>query len=213
LARQTKKEKTAGRGRQAKGRKAAPNAPGKSSGASPRTAQEPRVTHLVVALGASAGGLDAFKNFFAHMPPKSGMAFVLVQHLDPHHKSLLVDLLARQTAMPVVQVGEGMAVVPDHVFVIPPNAVLTIKGGVLHLETPALPRENRKPIDVFFASLAEDQGDNAVCIILSGSGSDGSLGLRAVKEHGGFTLAQAGFDETALLGMPSTPPRPVSSTR
>jgi two-component system CheB/CheR fusion protein len=157
-----------------------------------------------VALGASAGGLDAFKNFFAHMPPKSGMAFVLVQHLDPHHKSLLVDLLARQTAMPVVQAAESMAVVPDHVFVIPPNAVLTIKGGVLHVETPALPREHRKPIDVFFASLAEDQGDNAVCIVLSGSGSDGSLGLRAVKEHGGFTLAQAGFDETALLGMPSS---------
>ena len=130
------------------------------------------------------------------------MAFVLVQHLDPDHKSLLVELLAKQTAMPVVQAEDGMAVVPDHVYVIPPNGVLRIAGGVLRVETPAPPREHRKPIDVFFASLAQDQGDNAVCIILSGSGSDGSLGLRAVKEHGGFALAQAGFDETALLGMP-----------
>jgi two-component system, chemotaxis family, CheB/CheR fusion protein len=138
------------------------------------------------------------------MPSQSGMAFVLVQHLDPHHKSLLVELLSNHTGMPVVQAEDGMRVVADRVFVIPPNAVLTIRAGMLHVATPAPPREHRKPIDLFFASLAEDQEEKAVSIILSGSGSDGSLGLRAIKEHGGFSLAQAGFDETALLGMPSS---------
>jgi two-component system CheB/CheR fusion protein len=159
---------------------------------------------LVVGLGASAGGLDAFRRFLANMPPQSGMAFVLVQHLDPHHKSHLVELMGKHTEMPVVQAADGMAVAADHVFVIPPNAVLTIKAGILRVATPAPPREHRKPIDTFFASLAEDQEENAVSIILSGSGSDGSLGLKAIKEHGGFTLAQASFDETALLGMPSS---------
>jgi two-component system CheB/CheR fusion protein len=159
---------------------------------------------LLVGLGASAGGLDAFKSFFANMPLQSGMAFVLVQHLDPPHKSLLVELLSNHTEMPVVQAEDGMRVVADQAFVIPPNAVLTIEAGMLRVATPAPPREHRKPIDTFFASLAEDQEEKAVSIILSGSGSDGSLGLRAIKEHGGFTLAQAGFDETALLGMPSS---------
>jgi two-component system CheB/CheR fusion protein len=162
------------------------------------------MTRLVVGLGASAGGLDAFKSFFAGMPTQSGMVFVLIQHLDPHHKSLLVELLSNHTEMPVVQATDGMAVAADHVFIIPPNAVMTIKGGTLRVSKPAPPRERRRPIDVFFASLAEDQEEKAVCIILSGSGSDGSLGLKAVKEHGGFSLAQAGFDQTALLGMPSS---------
>ena len=166
--------------------------------------RENRVISLVVGLGASAGGLEAFKTFFAAMPPASGMAFVLVQHLDPHHKSLLVELLGKHTEMPVVQAEDGMAVAADQVFVIPPNAVLTIKDGVLHVTTPAPPREHRKPIDLFFAALAEDQQEKAVSIILSVSGSDGSLGLKAIKECGGFTLAQAGFDATALLGMPSS---------
>jgi two-component system CheB/CheR fusion protein len=170
-------------------------APGQEENLTPR---------LLVGLGASAGGLDAFRAFFANMPPQSGMAFVLVQHVDPHHKSLLVELLSHHIAMPVVQAEDGMRVVADHVFVIPPNAVLTIRAGMLHVATPAPPREHRKPIDLFFASLAEDQEEKAVSIILSGSGSDGSLGLRAIKEHGGFSLAQAGFDETALLGMPSS---------
>lgn len=159
---------------------------------------------LVVGIGASAGGLDAFRAFLANTPPQSGMAFVLVQHLDPHHRSLLVELLSSYTAMPVAHAEDGMAVAADHVFVIPPNATLTIEAGILRITTPAPAREHRKPIDTFFAALAEDQGEKAVAIILSGSGSDGSLGLRAVKEQGGFTLAQAGFDETALLGMPSS---------
>ena len=159
---------------------------------------------LIVGIGASAGGLDAFKTFFTHMPPQSGIAFVLVQHLDPQHKSHLVELLSKHTEMPVVQAEDGMTIAADHVFVIPPNATLTLQAGTLHVTTPAPPREHRKPIDTFFASLAEDQEENAVCIILSGSGSDGSLGLKIIKEHGGLTLAQAGFDERALLGMPSS---------
>jgi two-component system CheB/CheR fusion protein len=163
-----------------------------------------RVTALIVGLGASAGGLDAFKAFFTEMPQESGLAFVLVQHLDPQHKSLLVELLSKHTSMPVVQAADGMAPAADRIFVIPPNAVLTIKDGILRVATPAPPREQRRPIDTFFMSLAEDQGEKAVCIILSGSGSDGTLGLKAIKEHGGLTMAQAGVDETALLGMPSS---------
>jgi two-component system CheB/CheR fusion protein len=172
--------------------------------ASPKSALKHSGMPLIIGLGASAGGLDAFKSFLSKMPPQSGFAFVLVQHLDPQHKSLLSELLGKQTEMPVTQAEDGMAVVADHVFVIPPNAVLTISDGILHVVSPAPPREHRRPIDTFFVSLAEDQGENAVCIILSGSGSDGTAGLSAIKEHGGLTLAQAGIDETALLGMPSS---------
>ena len=202
MAQRKKKGKPGGDGSPATRTKAASTASGVTA---PVPFQGGNLTpRLLVGLGASAGGLDAFKSFFANMPPKSGMAFVLVQHLDPHHKSLLVELLGKQTEMPVVQAEDGMAVAADRVFVIPPNAVLTIEAGILRVATPAPPREHRKPIDMFFASLAEDQAEKAVCIILSGSGSDGSQGLKAVKEHGGFTLAQAGFDETAMLGMPSS---------
>jgi len=158
---------------------------------------------LIVGLGASAGGLDAFKAFLIHMPPRSGMAFVLVQHLDPHHKSLLVELLGKSTKMPVLQAEDGLPVAPDHIYVIPPNAVLTIEGGVLGVTKPAA-LEHRMPINLFFASLAEDQEDNAVAIILSGTGSDGSNGLKAIKAHGGVTLAQAGPDGTAMQGMPGS---------
>ncbi|HEX5326219.1 MAG TPA: chemotaxis protein CheB, partial [Acetobacteraceae bacterium] len=107
---------------------------------------------LVVGLGASAGGLDAFRTFLAHMPPDSGMAFVLIQHLDPHHKSLLVELLGKQTTMPVVQAEDGTTVAADHIYVIPPNAELAINAGILGVTTPAPPREQRKPIDAFFTS-------------------------------------------------------------
>ncbi len=157
---------------------------------------------LIVGIGASAGGLEAFKTFFAHMPADSGMAFVLVQHLDPHHKSMLVELLRQHTAMPIVEAERRMRVAANRVFVIPPNATLTIKDGTLRVTTPAPAREHRRPIDTFLSSLAEDQGERAVGIILSGSGSDGTLGIRAIKEHGGLTLAQAEFDSQAMSGMP-----------
>ena len=157
---------------------------------------------LIVGIGASAGGLEAFKAFFGHMPADSGMAFVLVQHLSPDHKSMLVELLSAATRMSVVEAEDGMALEANRVFVIPPNATLTVHAGRLCVEQPAPPRDHRRPIDTFFVSLAEDQHENAVCIILSGTGSDGTLGLTAIKEHGGLTFAQAEFDHQAKPGMP-----------
>ncbi len=150
-----------------------------------------RASCLIVGLGASAGGLEAFEQFFTRMPPESGMAFVLVQHLAPDHASLLPELVAKYTRMSVRQIEEETPVEPNHVYVIPPDTTLTIDRGVLHLVSPPIePRLHRMPIDNFFRSLAEDQGENAVCILLSGAGADGTLGLRAVKEHGGIAIAQ-----------------------
>ena len=141
-------------------------------------------------MGASAGGLEAFQKFFGQMPPDSGMAFVLVQHLDPHHATLMPELLGKTTRMNVEQVRDETPVQPDHVYVIPPNATLTIEGGVLRVRTPPESRP-RMPIDSLFHSLAEDQGERAICILMSGSGTDGTLGLRSVKEHGGMAMAQS----------------------
>ena len=158
---------------------------------------------MIVGIGASAGGLEAFKEFFANMPVAGGLAFVLVQHLAPDHTSLLAELVGRSTTMPVIEATHGMRVEAQHVYVIPPNATLTITGGVLQVCKPAPPREHRWPINTFFTSLAEDQGDCAVCVVLAGTGSDGAQGLRAVKEHGGLALAQSGFDHEAMTGMPA----------
>ncbi|MCW8279193.1 hypothetical protein IMF27_30055 [Pseudomonas sp. PCH199] len=157
---------------------------------------------LVVGIGASAGGLQAFTTFFAQLPPDSGMAFVLVQHLSPDHESALPEILGRIAPIPVVVAQRGMRVEPNRVYVIPPDATLTIKDSCLLVVKPAPERAHRRPIDSFFTSLAEDQGDNAVSIVLSGVGSDGSIGLAAVKESGGLTIAQAGFDHHAMTGMP-----------
>ena len=167
------------------------------------TKTEPPKT-LVVGIGASAGGLEAFKSFFANLPSDSGMAFVLVQHLSPDHKSLLAELVARSTTMPVVEAANDMAVVANRVFVIPPDATMTIRRGRLRVVRPAPPRESRRPIDTFLGSLAEDLGERAIGIILSGTGSDGAHGLAAIKEHGGLTLAQAEYDSHALPGMPQS---------
>ena len=157
---------------------------------------------LTVGVGASAGGLEAFKSFFAAMPADSGIAFVLVQHLSPDHKSMLAILLDKMTGMDVIEATDGVRVKPDCVFVIPPDATMTIVGGRLKIVRPAPPRDRRRPIDTFFQSLAEDQGENAVCVILSGTGSDGALGVAAIKERGGLTLAQAEYDHHAMPGMP-----------
>lgn len=159
---------------------------------------------LIVGIGASAGGLNAFKAFLASMPSKSGMTFVLVQHLAPDHKSMLTDLLGQATAMSVVEAQDGVKAAIDTVYVIPPDATLTIQAGRLRISRPAPPRARRRPIDTFFTSLAEDQGENAVCIVLAGTGSDGALGLSAVKQSGGLTLAQAEFDHQAMSGMPQS---------
>src|SRR5689334_1951638 len=159
---------------------------------------------LVVGIGASAGGLDAFKRFLASTLADTGMAFVLVQHLDPHHKSLLVELLGAHSPIPVVAAKDGLAVKQNCVFVIPPDATLTIKDGVLRLTTPAPAREYRRPIDTFFKSLAEDCGERAVGIVLAGVGSDGTIGIRTIKDHGGLTMAKAEVYATAMPGTPSS---------
>jgi two-component system CheB/CheR fusion protein len=158
---------------------------------------------LTVAIGASAGGLHAFTEFLTNLPPDTGMAFVLIQHLDPSHKSLLVGLLAPHTGMAVMEATDGVKLAPNTVFVIPPDATMTISGGRLVIASPAPARVNRWPIDSCFTSVAEDQGSHAVCIVLSGAGSDGSRSLREVKRHGGLVLAQAEDDgQEALAGMP-----------
>ncbi|TSA40544.1 MAG: SAM-dependent methyltransferase [Betaproteobacteria bacterium] len=159
-----------------------------------RKDQEIPSTHTsgfpIVGIGASAGGLEAFEQLFRHLPPDSGMAFVLVPHLDPGHASILSEILQRTTAMPVVEAQDQMAVAPDHVYIIPPNRDMAIFHGVLQLSVPEQPRGQRMPIDAFLRSLAEDQGEQAVGIILSGTGSDGTLGLRAILGSGGISLVQ-----------------------
>lgn len=145
----------------------------------------------IVAVGASAGGIEALKSFFRPFPAKTGMAFVVVIHLDPQRESLLPSIMSRWTGMPVVQASDGTRVVPNKVYVIPPNAVMTIADGQLRTRKRRNPAE-RMPLDTFLTSLAEDQGERAVAVVLSGSGSDGSLGIKAVKEAGGLTLAQGG---------------------
>jgi two-component system CheB/CheR fusion protein len=121
----------------------------------------------IVGIGASAGGLEAFDQFFTNMPPDTGMAFVLIQHLDPTHKSILTDLIRRYTSMNVVEIQDGRKVEPNTVFVIPPNRYLGILHGRLHLMEPAAAPGHRTPIDFFFRSLAEDQKEKAFCVVLS----------------------------------------------
>ena len=145
----------------------------------------------IVGIGASAGGLEALEQFFTHMPHEAGVAFILIPHLDPTHASMMTDILRRYTKMAVVEAGDGMQVEPDHVYVIPPNRNMAIFHKTLHLSTPGDPRGLRMPIDFFFRSLAEDQGEKAICIILSGTGSDGTLGLRAINGAGGMSMVQA----------------------
>jgi chemotaxis methyl-accepting protein methylase len=144
----------------------------------------------IVGVGASAGGLEALTQFLEHMPTDTGMAFVVVQHLDPTHKGMLPELLQRATKMKVVQVTDRMRVQPDRVYVIPPNRDLSLLHGTLHLLAPVAPRGLRLPIDSFFRSLAEDQRERSIGVVLSGMGSDGTLGLKAIKEHGGLALVQ-----------------------
>ncbi len=144
----------------------------------------------IVGIGASAGGLEALTLFLEHTPADSGMAFVVVQHLDPTHKGMLPELLQRATTMKVVQVTDRIRIRPDRVYVIPPNHDLSLLHGTLHLLTPVAPRGLRLPIDSFFRSLAEDQRERSIGVVLSGMGSDGTLGLKAIKEQAGLVLVQ-----------------------
>lgn len=144
----------------------------------------------IVGIGASAGGLEALEKFLGHVPEKSGMAFVIVQHLDPTHKGIMVEILQRVTTMKVIEVRDGMKVQPDCVYVIPPNKDMSVLHGVLSLFDPMAPRGMRLPIDFFFRSLAEDRQQGSVAVILSGMGSDGTMGIRAIKEKAGIALVQ-----------------------
>ncbi len=155
----------------------------------------------IVGIGSSAGGLEALEVFLNHVPPGSNMALIIVQHLDPNHKGIMVELLQRTTPMVVKQVKDQMLVEPGCVYVIPPNHDMSILHGVLHLLAPSAPRGLRLPIDYFFRSLADDLREHSVGVILSGMGSDGTLGLRAIKEKGGMVFVQS--PESAKFdGMP-----------
>ncbi len=155
----------------------------------------------VVGIGGSAGGIEAFEQFFSHMPVDTGMAFVVVQHMDPVHKAMLSELLQRITQMKVTSIEPGMRVEPNCVYVIPPNRDVAIIGGVLQLKEPSAPRGLWLPIDFFLRSLAEDQEEKAVAVILSGMGTDGTLGLKAIKEKLGMTMAQS-IESAKFGGMP-----------
>ena len=144
----------------------------------------------IVGIGASAGGLEALEKFLGHVPEKSGMAFVIIQHMDPTHKGIMVEILQRVTPMKVVQVVDGARVRPDCVYVIPAGKDMSILHGTLRLFDPLAPRGLRLPIDFFFSSLAEDRQQESIAVILSGMGSDGTLGIRAIKEKAGIVLVQ-----------------------
>jgi two-component system CheB/CheR fusion protein len=155
----------------------------------------------IVGMGASAGGLEALTAFFNNMTADSHMAFILVLHLDPGHVSMMPELLKRHTSMDVIEAQNGMTVEPDQVYVIPPNKDMSIVGRALQIHAPSATRGMRMPIDLFFRSLAEDQGEKAICVILSGTGSDGTLGMRAIHGAGGLCVVQE--PETARYdGMP-----------
>jgi two-component system CheB/CheR fusion protein len=154
-------------------------------------------------IGASAGGLAAFEAFFSGMPSDAepGMAFVLVQHLAPDHKSILSDLIQRYTRMQVFEVADGMVVQPNCAYIIPPNRDMAFLNGALQLLEPTEPRGHRLPIDFLFRSLALDQQERAIGIVLSGTGSDGTAGVRAIKGEGGMVMAQ-NPDSAEYDGMP-----------
>ena len=157
--------------------------------------KRPPTRFPIIGIGASAGGVKALETFFRAIPHDCPMAFVVIMHLAPNPASQLTEILSRCTHLPVLPATDRMLVKPQHVYVLPPAAVLTIRHGRLHLAKPAEPRWKSRPIDAFLASLAEDQEDLAVGILLSGTGSDGAAGFGAVKRHGGVTLVQ-GRDET-----------------
>src|SRR5689334_23131631 len=145
---------------------------------------------LIAAIGASAGGIEAFTELVTHLPEDTGMAFVLVQHLDPEHKSLLTELISKKTAMRVKEVTNGMTIEPDHVYVIPANASMSVSDHTLQITPRGESRALHMSIDHFMRTLAEEQGSRAIGVLLSGSGTDGTAGLAEIQGHGGVTFAQ-----------------------
>ncbi|WP_185966545.1 CheR family methyltransferase, partial [Methylosinus sporium] len=151
----------------------------------------PDISFPVVGVGASAGGIQALESLFRTMPANPGMSFVVIMHLAPDRKSLLTDILGHHAKMSVEVARDGLRLEKDKIYVIPPAAVLTIASGRLRLIATDVAHHERSPIDVFFSALARDRGESAIGVVLSGSGSDGVLGIKAIKEHGGVTMAQA----------------------
>lgn len=164
----------------------------------------------IVGIGASAGGLEALEKFFKNMTESNGMAFVVIQHLDPDYHGAMPELLQRVTSMRVLQATDKLKIQPDHVYVIPPNKTLEVNLNVLHLTNPAQPRGHRLPIDIFFRSLAINSQENGIGIILSGMGSDGSLGVKAIKEKDGLVLIQDPSD-AKFDGMPHSAMQSVNA--
>ncbi|HEV2176359.1 MAG TPA: PAS domain S-box protein [Terriglobia bacterium] len=185
--------------------KTQPEVPVAEEPAEPRTAEpEPeqparleKPLFPIVGIGASAGGLEAFTALLKHLPPDTGMGFVLIQHLAPQHHSMLTEVLARTTRLPVAEVTDGTEAKADHVYVIPPNTDMAILGGKLRLMPRPSGAGQQLPIDHFLTSLAQDRRGKAIGVVLSGAASDGTLGLKAIKAEGGFTFAQ---DESAKYG-------------
>src|SRR5215468_2127302 len=161
--------------------------------AKPRPQRGPSPSHngfLIVAIGASAGGIEAFTELIRALPSTTGMAFVLIQHLDPTHHSILTELLAKETVMRVREVSDGLPLQPNHVYVIPPNATMSISRRVLQIAPREETRGLHMSIDHFMRSLANEEGSRAIGVILSGSGSDGTLGMAEIQAQGGVTFAQ-----------------------
>lgn len=156
---------------------------------------------FVVGLGASAGGLEAFTNFFDALAPDTGMAFVLIQHLEPTHKSMLANLLSAHTTMPVHEATDGETVKPDHIYIIAPGSYLSVREGAFSITRPHERHGARMPFDFFLKSLAKDYGPRAICAVLSGTGNDGSEGIQTIHDNGGFVLAQDPAD-AGQEGMP-----------
>lgn len=177
-------------------RKLAPASPART----PKVDGQPPI---VVGIGASAGGLEALKAFFGAMPPNTGLVFVVVVHLDPAHESLMPELLAKSTALTVEQARDRQPLERDHAYIIPPNRTLTLDQGLIRVREVADRRGLRGTIDHFFRSLAESQHDQAIAIVLSGTGTEGTLGAGAVKAEGGMVMAQAP-DTAAQPGMPNS---------
>ena len=167
-----------------------PKLPSEESGREVKANPSGKAQLPIVGIGASAGGLEALEQFFQHMSIKNGMAFVVIQHLDPNHIGIMPELLQRITPMKVTQATDKLKVKPDCVYVIPPNKSMSILKGELYLFDPVEPRGLRLPIDIFFRSLALDQQEKSIGIILSGMGSDGTLGVKAIKENNGLVLVQ-----------------------
>ena len=159
--------------------------------------------HYIVAIGASAGGLEAIHEFFDNMPSNRNLSFIIIQHLSPDYKSLLVELVSKHTNMKVFEAKHNVAVEPDCIYVIPNDKLLTIKGGRLQLAEKAQEKAPNTAIDTFLKSLAEDQQGRAIAVILSGTGTDGTRGIQAIQNNGGIVLVQdpvsAKFD-----GMPNS---------